>query len=43
MSATTDGIVPCHCTGDAAAAFLAERIGPTVAQGSAGLVLEGHE
>lgn len=34
-------IVPCHCTGDAAS-FLAEHIGPTVSQGTAGLVLDAR-
>lgn len=30
-------IAPCHCTGDAAAAFLAERLGPAVQPGAAGM------
>jgi len=36
---TIPRVVPCHCSGDAASAFLAQRLGPSVQQGYAGLKL----
>lgn len=34
---TIPHVFPCHCTGEAACAYLAERLGPSVQPGYAGM------